>query len=201
MSDIIRLPVELFVHIRSWLYHNIDIGGFAESDDLYDIDRFLLYEAHWSWNNFLSVCNCEDWKVIRKKTMIWSLNADISLSYIENNGFRSSINNRVELPHQQIECRINYQNSRKLRCSEVLQGNILGYLSIQFCCLEVFPSCNSLHTLVLAECDNLKEMGDYKQLRTLKLIDWVSLLRWVALQCYPVFLQRNSQKYSFQSCL
>jgi hypothetical protein len=162
MRDLIRLPVELFIHIRSWLYHNKDIGGFAESDDLYDIERFLLFDAHWSWNNFLSVCNCTDWKVLRKKAMIWSLHSSITLRYIENAGFRNSLNSRMELPNQQIECRVNFQNVKtgvRNDLNALLLGNALGYLSIQNLSLETFPSCHSLHTLVLRDCANLKEMG------------------------------------------
>jgi hypothetical protein len=161
MSDIIRLPVERFRHIRSWLYYNKDIGRFADNDHAFDIDRFILYEAQWSWNNFLSATNSEDWKCLRKKTMIWSLNSEISFKYFVNTGFRLSLQSRTEHPHHQIECKITFQNKLRLSnsLSELLHGNSLGYLSIKNCSLEALPSCGSLHTLVLTDCDNLKEMG------------------------------------------
>jgi hypothetical protein len=119
-------------------------------------------------------------KQLRRLEMSSKENHDfvIKFRYIIKIRGKQWFSERVQFPHHQIECRITFQNSKPRlnnSLSELLNGNMLGYLSIKNYSLEAIPSCASLHTLVLRECENLKEMGDYKQLRTLKLINCARL--------------------------
>jgi hypothetical protein len=70
MTKIRDLPVELFFIIRSFLIEGLQIT----QEDEGTTTTSKAAELSWSWTNFLSTSNHEEWKFLRKRTMIWSLN-------------------------------------------------------------------------------------------------------------------------------
>jgi hypothetical protein len=81
MTNIRDLPVELFLIIRSFLVEGLRISKEEEGTTS---TTSRVAELSWTWTNFLSTSNHEVWRLIRKRTMIWSLN------YCEVNACRGS---------------------------------------------------------------------------------------------------------------
>jgi hypothetical protein len=163
-NRLITLPADVVLEIRSFLYS--DSAG-----SLCDYDGFIAKENCWSWRNFLSVSNSEEWRSVRKDTMIWSLNKYESKRYLRDNSFRAIINDRVQGSKQKIA--LIYPDPMVYSLTQlhtVLDTSYIGLISVSNYRFTDFPSCRSVHTIILHSTAQLRSLGSYENLAVLKLI-------------------------------
>jgi hypothetical protein len=98
-----ELPLEIFLYIRDYLYpdDNNIIAVPERRNDSFE-EKFMTYEAKWSWRNFLSSCRNPNRQQIRKQTMIFSLNKYETRKFLTNSDFRSFVNRLVTFPAKQV---------------------------------------------------------------------------------------------------
>jgi hypothetical protein len=83
-----ELPIEILIRIG-----HILIWERYRAEETFDsIELTVRKEAKWSWKNFLSVSNIQQWKFIRQNAMIWCLNAYESKKYLEDDLFFKCLN-------------------------------------------------------------------------------------------------------------
>jgi hypothetical protein len=174
MIKILQLPLEILLFIRSFLFPL----SFLRADGEDEMDVFFQRESEWSWRNFLSTSNHSDWKLIKKQTMVWSLNQFAARRYFVEENFRSYISERAYYPNQ-VQCRFFnlYEKPSELH---VFINSVMGTSNLGVLCLQCYSkpsmvSCSTLHTLSLQICESLESLGKYENLRVLKLVRCPSL--------------------------
>jgi hypothetical protein len=98
MNKLISLPIEAILEIRKFLYR-----APIFSRKLYDYNDFIEKENCWSWRNFLSVSNRQEWRAVRKHAMIWSLNRYETKKYLEDDVFRSNLDHLIMGSKQKMQ--------------------------------------------------------------------------------------------------
>jgi hypothetical protein len=192
MTGIISIPLEVLRFVRKCLvsrkrHPKRFNGGFAEEYDA--LELFLKEDSYWSWRNFLSASNREDWSQLRRTLMLWTLNSCESIRYFNDSIFRNYLAARMDDPPQQLHCRNNYYKynlrplhwfetefKMNLSIKEVLSAGQIGSLNLSHPVdLVELPSMDSLHSLRIADCGYLQTLGNYKKLKFLELISCHSL--------------------------
>jgi hypothetical protein len=150
------LPLELFFYIREFLLNS------TYEVPQYMLDGWYLQENERGWRNLLSASNRENWKSVRKRTMIWSLNQFESKRLIDDEENYASLRNKMFNVKEQLRCNlISNFNDVSLNTKNI------GYLSLQNYCELSLPSSDHLHTLILRDNKNLKTIGSYPNLTVL----------------------------------
>jgi hypothetical protein len=144
-------------------------GGFLKY--LHHYNDFIEKENCWSWRNFLSASNSEEWKAMRKETMIWSLNKHETKTYMEDDLFRGYLNNLVMDSRQNLhlvleDARLNPST----QLHSVLDTGCIGHISIFRYSFTEFPSCRTVRTLHL-HSSKLEILGSYENMDCLELFD------------------------------
>jgi hypothetical protein len=167
MNKLISLPTEVVLEIRNFLYPK----DHKFRKWLIDYNEFIPKENCWSWRNFLSVSNREEWRAVRRDAMIWSLNKHETKKYMEDAEFRAIINLRVDGTKQKIQLVIPDFSScysfTQLKTS--IDTDCIGVISITRYQFSEFPSCRCVQTLTLKCVANLKKLGSYANLEVLEL--------------------------------
>jgi Leucine-rich repeat (LRR) protein len=168
----LALPTELFLLIRSYLVE-FDISVY--NDDIGELKR---KESERSWRNLLTVS--KQYSLIRKETMVWSLNKMTFIKYSENAQFRQYVNERMSNPSRQLL----FSDSRRTECGidtlyfmlELIRTSCIGCISIETTIhLTELPSSSGVQVLFLGNCQALKTIGDYPNLKTLQIDECRSL--------------------------
>jgi hypothetical protein len=97
-----QLPVELFFIIRDHLCQEV-VGH-----NPYFIcwfDAICHNDSHRSWRNFLSTSSVKTWELVRRTTMVWTLNYIQSLKYLNDGNFREYLLNHMLRPSEQLQLR------------------------------------------------------------------------------------------------
>jgi hypothetical protein len=173
IHKLITLPIDVVLEIRSFFYRNHP----RFSRPLYYYNVFIDQENCWSWRNFLSMSNHEEWKPVRKDAMIWSLNNYATIRYMEEGLFRENVNRRVDGAKEKIQLVLPDSRCYSLtQLTTTLDTASIGLISVSNYELTEFPSCRSVRILVL-RCFNgeLTSFGSYENLETLELTEIVSL--------------------------
>jgi hypothetical protein len=193
INTLIRLPIEVILEIRGFLCPNEP----RFTTLAFSYDDFILKENCWSWRNFLSVSNREEWRSLRKDAMIWSLNKFESKKYIDDDSFRPSMDNRVTGSKQKIQLFLpNVDEYSLTQLKSSLDTSYIGFISILNYKLAEFPSCRSVEILILHSLREIKKLGSYENLKMLELRGW-STLESIGDMRKLSFLSLNSLK----SCL
>jgi hypothetical protein len=174
MTTIIALPTDLMILIRDYLiFLNLKTLPFflSETTSL-NMEKYILQENHWSWMNFLSMRKSEDWQIIRKSTMIWSLNNYESERYLKNGSFHDYLNSQMIGSSRQLHFHL---RGFPMEYITFALGKNIGLL----CCADAFgmqlSSLDSLHTLILSNCKELMRLGDAPNLKVLYVHKCLSL--------------------------
>jgi hypothetical protein len=155
--NIERLPVELFVLIRDFLFCARYLSLNPEQQ-----------HSKWCWQNFLSMSRSHEWRTIRKFTMIWSFGNLPMEKYINDDLFRKYIDAHVLFPNQ-LFLRLSYRYETDLD-TDMNSFSQVGNLEIDCYPLEVFPSLANVCTLSLGACGRLRHVGNYPNLTTISLV-------------------------------
>jgi hypothetical protein len=181
MRTITNLPVEIIYQFQQYFFTYVHSQTFLYSDSFSETNMdemeffFLHQESNRSWRNFLNISQKEHWQLVKKSTVIWSLNTFASRKYLDELPFRNYISQRMTNPGMQLILRIPDVESPK-RITSVEQGltmNSIGFLSLHSVGFGIsvilhLPSCASLQALFLDNCPGLISLGEYKNLKTLK---------------------------------
>jgi hypothetical protein len=167
--ELFNLPIDLYILIRSYLFSHLIL-----TEGNYDsIEKFVLRESQRSWRNFLSISNHYDWKIVRKATMVWSLNNLESDKYLKEDSFRVYLDDRMDDPLLQLQCQLNESAFPAFSLDSALCRDFsnhfvylsqLSSLSLSGCTFKEFPSCESLQKLHLTNCKSVKNIGTYPKL-------------------------------------
>jgi hypothetical protein len=160
---ITELPVELYFVIRDFLICyplEVDVDPFNR------IEHYFRQENNRSWRNFLSVRSDLDWELIRKKTIIWSLNKYESEKYLNDPLFQQSLHKKITISDQ-LRCNMCCASNNSFSIGP-LNTAMLGHLYIKSYQGNWLSSCSSLFALTLKNCGNLKKLGDYENLKSLR---------------------------------
>jgi hypothetical protein len=143
------------------------------------MESFFLEESYRSWRNFLNISQKEHWQFVKRSSWLWSLNTFASRKYLDELPFRNYIRERLVNAGMQLILKIPDLEKpiRIVSIEQELPLNCLGFLSLQ--CLRFhgtpanvlmksLPSCDSLQSLFLDDCRSLVSLGEYKNLKTLK---------------------------------
>jgi hypothetical protein len=172
-----RLPVELFLYIRSYLF--LELIAFPATFDF--IENFHRLDSSRSWRNFLSLRNDENWKAIRKQTMMWSLNSFESLKYMadESFGFRTYLIERMVDPNHQLQLtmrgRTSFTNHPDSFLLLALRIHTVHLLSLD---IEIVPSLATLKILTITSCLQLHSLGNFPHLETLRFSNCNTLMKF-----------------------
>jgi hypothetical protein len=172
--SIYRLPIEILLETRDFLVNICRPLCFVLDNYSASFRDYSHYESECSWRNFLST-DRQQMKPIRKKAMIWSLNLIASGKYWMDDIFRECINTRMENIRIQLQLRVNYTFARSSNSCDTnsnmmiaIKLDRISHLRIYSLCVEEFPSLCSVQSLVLDECNRLVSIGDYPNLKYLK---------------------------------
>jgi hypothetical protein len=166
MNKLISLPTEVVLEVRTFLFPN----ELQFSRQLYHYDDFILKENCWSWRNFLSVSNRPEWRLTRHDAMIWSLNKYQIKKYMEDDSFRSLINLRSATTQKLQLVLPDFRCYSFTHLKTSLDTSCIGFISISSYELAEFPSCKSVHTLILQSFNQkLTSLGSYENLKILEL--------------------------------
>jgi hypothetical protein len=156
-------PNEIYVVIREFLY------SLRVDEELDPIEMFICLESEWSWRNFLSASNCEEWQTIRKSTRLWSLNKFSSLRYLKDGSFREYVNSQCIYPIQ-LSCNFPEADADLERIRSTITTEKFGALFISNYPTAQFPSLNTLIVLKLdGNNEGLVQLGDFENLQYLSL--------------------------------
>jgi hypothetical protein len=146
------LPLEIFLYTRDYLHPEKSVEVLRKYDS-FD-ERCITQEAKWSWRNFLSMSTHEYWQVIRRHTIILSLNKYESRKYLLKESFRNSVNAVIADPSKQLELTVEASPSLPYSSMmEILMTSSVSSLfssSIQFEKIPI-PNISSLHTLIISQ--------------------------------------------------
>jgi hypothetical protein len=161
-----RLPVEVYLMIRNFLF----LERLLYFKDMNPMNRFLQQDRLHSWINFLSISNHEQWRALRKSTMVWSLNNYESRRFANDEAFREYIGDRMIHPKHQLMLQFCFSSTSfsALRIDSLYSCEI-NTLNIQNCDILEIPSSGALQTLHLSNCDFLERLGNYPRLNTLRI--------------------------------
>jgi hypothetical protein len=165
------LPIELYLVIRSYLVEfQIDDGSDA-------VSGIIRKEAERSWRSFLVVNRAHS--LIRKETMIWSLNRMTLKKYSKDEQFRQRLNDRMVNPAQQLRvtCKRSFGIESDFLLELIGSSNIACFSLYGDPQLTELPSSSRLQVLSLSRCQSVKQIGDYPNLKTLRLSDCSALER------------------------
>jgi hypothetical protein len=167
-SGVCSLPVDLLRVIRDFLFTNERENSVTNIEESPWIIRMLPQESQWSWRNFLSTSNSKDWRYVRKNLMIWSLNALESVKYFADETFRFHLTQRRCIPEQQLGCRLSFM---EIEVSRIINTDKIGSLELNLRGQSVtaLPTMFRLHTLHVSWGGCLNEIGNYPNLRFLRL--------------------------------
>jgi hypothetical protein len=163
----LSIPNDPLILIRSYLIVDLkDNGKFGN-----ELFTFIRQESERNWRNLLSTSNNQNWKRIRKETMIWSLSGVSMRKYYENQTFRQYVNERMVSPRQQLRCNYDFSLREDSSLTSFMVGlavtSNISCVSITAYPLTEFPSSPSLRTLFLFKCSSLRQLGDFLNLTTL----------------------------------
>jgi hypothetical protein len=161
-----KVPIEILLLIRCYLV------VFDVPEDVDEIHAIIRKEAERSWRSFLVVNRA--CSLIRKETMIWSLNKMTIKKYFENEQFRRYLNDRMVNPSKQLQFQNQHQpNWRNIENENEFMLDLVRTSSIGFICIQdnnIFgelPSSSGLQVLKIDCCHKVKKIGDYPNLTTL----------------------------------
>jgi hypothetical protein len=172
--EVKSLPPELLLITREFLHS-------LATPWVDDVQKFIRRESEWSWRNFLSVSNNEDWKRIRKHCMIWSSNRFASSRYIRDASYQCYLQSRMLDPkHQLYLCCYDLGEeikgregfaSASFRCDPLLSFDRLHSLSL-FSCHDITSiSAPTLKRLKLVYCRGITDLTMMGSLMAVSLID------------------------------
>jgi hypothetical protein len=162
MRQISQLPIELFFIIRDHLFR--DVAACNQSFNSW-FDVFSQNDSRRSWRNFLSASATKIWKLVRRTTMVWSLDCFQSKKYLTNKIYREYLLNRMFRPSEQLQLRIGHSKPIvDIRNQPIVFSWIPRPLSL------------GLHTLKICHCQTITRLGDLKTLKVLILENCKSLV-------------------------
>jgi Leucine-rich repeat (LRR) protein len=155
-----RLPTEVFKIIRTFLL--IADHDYLATPSKDGMLKMLEGEAKQNWRNFLSVSNDNDWKILRKETMILSLNGLMAGRFQKEKRFKGRVLERINDADSQLVLPVNrfrnfYSNSndRDLNAFNRVRGKM--------------PSSVCVRVMGLSKCRQLEKLGDYENLQQLRI--------------------------------
>jgi hypothetical protein len=160
----LALPTEVFLVIRECLIEfNVD-------DAIVGIREFVRREAERSWRSFLVVS--KTFALLRKETMVWSLNKMTFRKYLVDAQFRQDINDRMVNPANQLQSIYSPESECTIEnvfVLEIISTSRIACISISSSShLMELPSSSGLQVLKLNDCPSVNRIGDYPHLMTLE---------------------------------
>jgi hypothetical protein len=160
----LALPIELFLVIRSYL---VEFNVTLNFETLQDAVRT---NSERSWRSFLSVNSTH--ARIRREVMVWKLNYTSVKRYLENEQFRQHLSQRMVNSVQQLLITNSHFRLKSIENNfmlELIRTSTIGCISISnIAHLTELPSSFGLQVLFLSWCQSLKQIGDYPNLKTLR---------------------------------
>jgi hypothetical protein len=164
--------MEVFETIRTFLLN-------ADNDYLVksvkdEMQKILENEAARSWRNLLSVSNDKDWKVVRRETMIWSLNRLAASKFCGDLFFEKRVQRTLKHTNPKFNPDdlapvLRFQvNKSSTVFSLHSSDRILKASRLKF---EGVSSSDSLRVLRLYFWRKLEKLGDYENLQQLCIED------------------------------
>jgi hypothetical protein len=123
--------------------------------------------ARKSWRNFLSAQNSEEWRRIRKETMLWELNRIYSAQYFQDGTFRILVKSKVTDPYHQL-CLIMTKGDRW--DAELVGG--VHRLHIHSMMRHSIPPIHHVHHVIFSNCPRV---GDILYLSDIHRLDLINL--------------------------
>jgi hypothetical protein len=154
----------LLIFIRNYL---IEIPFHKHEYEADPIHGFEMKMARKSWRNFLSAQNSEEWRRIRKETMLWELNRFYSTQYFQDENFRTLIKGKLADRYHQL-CLIMTKGDRW--DAQLVSG--VHRLHIHSLKRLSIPPIHHVHHVIFSNCPRV---GDILYLSDIHRLDLINL--------------------------
>jgi hypothetical protein len=159
--------VELFIVIRDHLFQLSELRPPFDIDE--NVEDFNKDDSRRSWRTFLSVSKTRTWQLVRKHTMIWSLNCVNSEKYITDEIYKSYLQERMNLPHKQLQLQFSNVFRRNSSIPNILSISELSTLKLLHEDIIHLADLKTVQSLTLGTCDKLDLIGNLQALNCLSI--------------------------------